>query len=144
MVAEMAGWEWRQINFVLSFAQAPIGSDFILVLPAGFHVDGENGNGKYFHTLKKNLYETPQATANWFDMLKTGIEDKGLKLNKVDPCLFVRNNCIVIFYGDDFCILSKYKEKIEVLLKFLSNTFNLTNEKVFDSYVGINASKYVN
>ena len=39
-------------------------------------------------------------------MLKTGLEDEGFKKNKVDPCLFVGNNCIVVFYIDDCCILS--------------------------------------
>ena len=39
----------RKIDYVLAFFQAPIDSDVYLHLPA-----------------------------NWFDMLKTGVEDKGL------------------------------------------------------------------
>ena len=27
--------------------------------------------------LRKNLYGTRQAAENWFDMLKTGLEDEG-------------------------------------------------------------------
>ena len=104
MMAEMAGWESRQIDYVLAFYQAPIGSDVYPRLPAGFHVDGKDKNETYFLKLKKNLYGTRQAAAKWFDMLKTGLEDEGFKQNKVDPCLFVRNNCIVIFYVDDCCI----------------------------------------
>ena len=50
-------------------------------------------------------------------MLKTGLEDEGFRQNKVDPCLFVRNKCIVIFDIDDCCIISKDKEKIDALLK---------------------------
>ena len=92
MMTEMAGWESRQIDYVLAFSQATIDSDVYLHLPAGFHVDGEDENETYFLKLKKNLYGTRQAAENWFDMLKTGLEDEGFRQNKVDPCLFVRNN----------------------------------------------------
>ena len=49
MIAEIAGWESRQIDYVLAFSQAPIDSDVYLHLPE-----------------------------NWFDILETGVEDKGL------------------------------------------------------------------
>ena len=41
LMDEMAGWESRQIDYVLSFSQPPIDSDVYLHLPAGFHVDDE-------------------------------------------------------------------------------------------------------
>ena len=46
---EIAGWESRQIDYVLDFSQATIDSDVYLHLPE-----------------------------NLFDMLKTSVEDKGL------------------------------------------------------------------
>ena len=49
MMDEIAGWESRQIDYFLAFSQAPIDSDVYLHLPE-----------------------------NWFDMLKTGVGDKGL------------------------------------------------------------------
>ena len=60
-------------------------SDPYLHLPAEFHVDGKDENGKYFLKLKNHLYGTRHAAANWFDMLKTGLEDESFKQNKVDP-----------------------------------------------------------
>ena len=59
-------------------------------MPAGFHVDGEDKNETYFLKLKNNIYGTRQAVANWFDMLKTGLEDGGFKQKKVDSCIFVK------------------------------------------------------
>ena len=91
--------------------------------------------------MKKNLYETRQAAANWFDMLKTGLEDEGFGQKKVEPCLFVRNNCIVIFYVDDCCIFSKDKEKIDAFLINISKAFKLTDEGYVKSYLGMNVSK---
>ena len=141
MMAEMARWESRQIDYVLPFSQSPIDSDVYPHLPTGFHVDGEDKNETYFLKLKKNQNGNRQAAANWFDMLKTGLEDKGFKQNKVDPCFFVRNNCIVICYVDDCCVSYKDKEKIDALLKNLSKTFNLTDEGDVKSYLGMNVSK---
>ena len=68
MMAGIAGWESRQIDYVASFSQAPVDSDVYLHLPE-----------------------------NWFDMLKTGLVYEVSKQKKVDSCLFVRNNCILIF-----------------------------------------------
>ena len=54
---------------------------------------------------------------------------------------FVRNNCIVICYVDDCCILSKDKGTIDALLTNLSKTFKLTDEGVIKSYLGMNVIK---
>ena len=94
--------------------------------------------------MKKNLYGTRQAAANWFDMLKTGLGDQGFEQSKVEPYLFVRKNCIVIFYVDDFCIFSKDKEKMDALLINLSKAFKLTDEGGVKSYLGMNVRKYQN
>ena len=59
----------------------------------------------------------------------------------VDPCIFVRNNCSVIWYVDDFCILSKDKETIDALLKNLSKTFKLNDEGGLNSNLGMNVRK---
>ena len=114
MMAEIYGWESIKINYYLAFYQAPIYSDVYL-----------------------------RSTSNWFDMLKTGLEDEGFK-KKVDPCIFVRNNCILICYVGDCCIFSKDKEIIDALLKNLSNTFKLIDEGVVKSYIGMNVRKYPN
>ena len=83
-----------------SFSQAPIDSDVYLHLPSGFHVYGGEENETYSLKLKKNIFGTRQAAANWFDTLKTVLGDKGFKQKKVDQCIFVRKNCIVILYVD--------------------------------------------
>ena len=51
MMAEMAGWESRRIDYVLAFSQAPIDSDVYPHLPPDFHVDGEDENETYFLKL---------------------------------------------------------------------------------------------
>ena len=94
--------------------------------------------------MKNNIYGTRQAAENWFDMLKTGLGDEGFKQNTVYTCLFVINNCILIIYVDDCCIIPKDKNPIDSLLKNPSNTFNMTNERVVKYYIGKNVIKYPN
>ena len=53
MMAEMAGWESRQIDYFLALSQSPIGSDLYIYLPEVFHVVGEDKNEIYFLKLKK-------------------------------------------------------------------------------------------
>ena len=67
-----------------------------------------------------------------------------MKVSKNDPCLFVRNNCIVILYFYYCCILSKDKETIDALFKILSKTFKLTGDGSSKSYIGMNVRKYPN
>ena len=83
MMAEMAGWESIQINYVLDFSLSPIDSDVYIHLPEGFHVDGEDENEIYFLKLKKNIYGTRQAVSNWFGMLKTGLKDEVFKKKNI-------------------------------------------------------------
>ena len=116
MMAEMAGWESRQIDDVL-FIKAPIDSDVYLHLTTGLHIYDKDKNAIYFLKLKKNIYGTRQAASNWFDMLKTGLKYEDFRQNKLDPCFFVRKKCIMIFYLGYCCIFSKDKEKIYELLK---------------------------
>ena len=83
MVAEMSGWESRQIDYVLDFSQTPIGSDVYLHLSGVFHVDIEDENETYSLTLTNNIYGTCQAAANWSDLLKTGLADEYFKQNEI-------------------------------------------------------------
>ena len=77
-------------------------------------------------------------------MLKSGLEDEGFKQNKLDPCIFVRNNFIVICYVDYCCIFFKYKKKIDAILKNLSKTFKMTDKGDVKSYIGMNYRKNPN
>ena len=78
--------------------------------------------------MVKNLYGTKQAAANWFEMMKQGLEQQGFKSSKTDPCLFLRDDTIIVTYVDDCLIFSKDKKNIDSLLDNLRKTFTLTDE----------------
>jgi hypothetical protein len=52
----------------------------------------------YILKIKKNMYGLKQAGKNWFDHLRTSLINRGFKQSAIDPCLFIRSNCIIIVY----------------------------------------------
>ena len=44
--------------------------------------------GEWVPNLNKYLYGIKQASANWFDILKTSLERGGYHKSQVDPCVF--------------------------------------------------------
>ena len=69
---------------------------------------------------------------------KSLIKDMGFTCSKMDPCLFVKNNCIVVLCMDDAIIFSKDKAEIErVLQQFNDLNYNFLHDKTFSLYLGI-------
>ena len=126
-LTQLAGWCSCQIDYILAFLQAPIDTDIYCYLPTGFHIkDGDNS--EFVLKLEKNLYGTKQAAANWYEMLKEGLNKEGFKTSKIDLCLFLRHDAIIVTYVDDCLIFSKNQKIIEDLIKSLKQTFKLTDE----------------
>ena len=138
----MAGWSSRQIDYVLAFSQAPIDTTVYCHLPAGFHVEGGDKNEEYVIVLEKNLYGTKQAAANWFEMLRENLCKQCFKQSSINPCLFLKNDMIIVTYVDDCLIFSDSKVKIDNLLNELKKVFNLTDEgEDAKAYLGLKVDK---
>ena len=127
ILTQLAGWCSRQIDYVLAFSQAPIDTDVYCYLPAGFHIKGGN-ESDFVLKLEKNLYGTKQAAANWYEMLKNGLLKEGFKTSKIDPCLFLRKDAIIVTYVDDCLIFGRDAKIIETLINDLKRDFKLTDE----------------
>ena len=80
-------------------------------LPSGVtRIDETNCNRRiYVLRLNKSLYGLKQAGRNWFEKLQTGLEDRGFIQSRVDKCVFLEDNCIVVMYVDACIILGKDK-----------------------------------
>ena len=76
------------------------------------------------HCLKllKNCYGTKDAAANWFNVLQKALEQRGFQqCTNIDPCLFTRDDCIIITYVDDCLIFYKNDKILEELINSLEN-----------------------
>ena len=89
--------------------------------------------------IRKSLCGDCCAANLWCHMLhKSLIKDMGFTCSEMDPCLFVKNNCIVALCVDDAIILSKENVEIErVLQQFNDLNCNFLRDKTFSSCQGI-------
>ena len=114
-----------------------------MYLPIGFQVDGQtegDSDRLYLLKLNKSLYGLKQGSYNWYQKLKSGLEDRNFKASKVDPCLYLSKNMIVLTYVDDCIIVGKSMQEINKLIASLKNgpeKFILTDEGDINKFLGI-------
>ena len=140
ILSEIAGLDSRAIDFVLAFPQADLDIPVYIELPIGMEVPGCENRKDYLLSLKKSLYGLKQASANWYSMLKTALEARGLKESVADPCVFMRNDLIVLCYVDDCIILSPKKQIIDEFIASLETgpeNFVFTDEGDIQRYLGV-------
>ena len=77
----------RSIDFVLEFPQSDLDVNVYMDLPNG--IDAPYGGKRdYVLKLKKSLYGLKQASENWFETLKAGLNSISFEQSQVDPCVF--------------------------------------------------------
>ena len=65
------------------------------------------------------------------------MESRGFQPSKVDPSVYLRDDCICLTFVDDFLIFSKDPKIIDELIASLQKDFSLTDEGDIDKYLGI-------
>ena len=98
----------------------------------------------YVLELKSSLYGLKQSSANWYDCLKKGLERRGFKESKSDPCVFIKKGMIILTYVDDCILISDKTEMLEQFMTSLKNgieKFEVTDEGPLDKYLGVEIEK---
>ena len=92
---------------------------------------------RYFLKLQKNLYGLKQAGHNWLEKLSSALGNLSIKPRKVDPCVFIGDDIIVLVYVDNCLIFLRDKDKINQLIDKLNNKekLNLTDEGDVNKYL---------
>ena len=127
-------WHSKSIDFVLAFPQAELDHDVFMEFPAG--VCSDAGTRKeYVLKLKKNLYGLKDAAHNWFQMLSKGLTGSklGFKPSEVDPCVFYREDAIILTYVDDCLIFSKDLKVVKKIVDTLKEDFIVDLEEDLNS-----------
>jgi hypothetical protein len=102
------GFKTRQVDFIQAFTQAPLDCLIYMKVPAGFSIiDGNlqftgEANKSITHDyvlqLKKNIYGLKHAGHKWYKCLYDKLTSAGFHQSKVDKCLFIRHDCIIVVY----------------------------------------------
>ncbi len=77
----------HRVDYVSAYTQAPVESRLSTC--------GNSTN--IVLQIKKNMHGLKQGGNNWFGILKEPLLARGLTQSSIDPCLFLRSNCIIIF-----------------------------------------------
>jgi len=137
-----------QVDYVQAFPQASLNDPVYMKIPQGWcynpqtqcliqHTNPAHCNQSYFIKLKRNLYSCKQAAHNWYMHLIKGLKACGFHQSSVDPCLFIRSNCIIVLYTDDCCIFGLSNDVIDALLQDLQEEFILQDQGSIDNFLGI-------
>lgn len=138
--------ETKSIDFVLAFPQAEIDVPVYMELPVGFEAEGSE---RHVLRLNKNLYGLKQASHNFFNMLKAGLEARGYeKQSATDSCVFLGKESVVLLYVDD-CIIFQRKgsDAADTLIRLLQEEkqkFTFTNDGDLERYLGVDGDRREN
>jgi hypothetical protein len=136
----LSGLKSRQVDYVSAYTQAPLDCKLFLNIPPGFSVIDNNlvftsssppgANKHWALKLQKNMYGLKQAGNNWFHHLQQSLLDRNFTQSAIDPCLFIRNNCIIVIYVDDCLLFTPSDDILDSLISSLQQDFKLTTEGV--------------
>jgi len=87
------------------------------------------------------MYGLKQATNNWFDTLHQSLLTRGFSQSSIDPCLFIRANCIIVVYVDDCLLFAKMDEILDSVVSSLQSEFNLTSEGDVGAFLGFDIQR---
>ena len=105
--------ETKQVDFTLAFVQAKAEPGTYIEMPRMFGVEG------YILELKRNLYGQCDAPLKFYEHLKNGLEQRGLKASTFDPCFFKSKHVLILTCCDDCIFFSKKEEKIDDIIDCL-------------------------
>jgi hypothetical protein len=132
-------WSSASIDFKNAFVQADLPKPIYLELPPGY-ASANPDYRNFVMEVKKSLYGDRRAANLWYKKLRESLlsPSLGFKESKLDPCLFIRHDCIVVTYVDDAIIFAKDETTVEKFLAELSRLkFDFSRDGTFSSYLGI-------
>eukprot|EP00957_Ditylum_brightwellii_P158090 12033501-Ditylum_brightwellii.AAC.2 len=83
-----------------------------------------------------------QASYNWSKLFKAGLLAQCYRQNKVDPCLYIKDNVICVVYVDDTIFYSPSNDAINREISSLKSAgLDLTDKGDTNAFLGIQMSK---
>ena len=134
----MMNWTSASIDFKNAFAQATLPKPIYLELPQGY-AKANPGSSDLVMKIKKSLYGDRRAANLWYRKIRGTLEGPmGFTVSTMDPCLFIRHDCMIALYVDDAILFAKDEESIQKVLDDLkTHEYDYSRDGTFSSYLGI-------
>jgi transposase InsO family protein len=135
-------WYTCSIDFSSAFVQATLEKSVWLHIPRGFQSGRE---GKTILRLNKSIYGLSVAPKLWYEHLFKAFKEDGFTVSKLDPCLLLKKDMMLVVYVDDVGIAAKRKEDVDAMIvRLRKKGFELTREGSFSEFLGIKFEKLDN
>jgi hypothetical protein len=122
-----------QQDAVNAFLNSPLDEVIYCEFPDGFKQQGS------CLLLLLALYGLRRSPRLWQKELGSTLKEMGLRQSTEDPCLFTNDFIIVLFFVDDFILLSRkeHRDKLEEFRDTLASRYKMRDEGELQWFLGI-------
>ena len=137
-LSHVSSWATASIDFKNAFAQAVLPKPIYLEPPPGY-LQANPEHRDYVMKINKSLYGDRRAANLWYRKVHgTLTQTLGFYPSELDPCLFIRDDCIIVLYVDDAIIFGQKNQDIRKFLEQLKEQdYDFSEDGTFSSYLGI-------
>jgi hypothetical protein len=124
-IAASQGLATRQVDFSNAFVQAHLHETkpIYVQTPPTFHSEMAD---KVVLKLNRSLYGLVQAPLYWGNHLRDALVNvHGFRESQISPCLYLRDDMIILTYVDDCLFFAKDAKQIDKLLEEIRNKSDL-------------------
>ena len=119
----------------MAYTQAKVKTDIFMQLPTGTTIPNINPS-KHLLKLQQNLYSLKDSKVTWHEHIKSGLKAQHFQQSKVDPCLFIKGQVLLVLYVDDAAFFSPSVTVLDAEIKSLQTAFELTDDSKLQDYLG--------
>ena len=140
-IAAAKQWYLHQLDVNNAFLHGDLNEEVYMQLPPGFSTPNDPRVCK----LKKSLYGLRQASRQWYSKLSSSLLKFGFSQAKTDSSLFIRQTSTsfiaLLIYVDDVIIASNDLKEIDVVKKFLHESFTIKDLGELKYFLGIEVAR---
>ena len=131
-------WKSASIDFKSAFTQGQLPEPIYLELPPGYQKANPHLSDMVMK-ITTSLYGEQRAANLWYNKIRKSLVDElGFKVSDFDPCLFIRNDCLICLYVDDAILHARDDKTLEdVLLAIDKAGYAFDRDEDFNSYLGV-------
>lgn len=134
----MHDWKSASIDFRSAFTQGQLPQPIYLELPPGYQKANPHLADKVMK-ITTSLYGEQRAANLWYNKIREDlVKNQGFTVSEYDPCLFIRDNCLLCLYVDDALIYARDDKTVNDLLTAIDKAgFAFDRDEDFSSYLGV-------
>jgi hypothetical protein len=145
-LSSILGLKSRQVDFDQAFTQSPIAEDVYMKIPQGWYVHNgklmqhdnpQHRDTSHYIKLLKTLYGVKQAARAWYQHLTPGLTELGFKPSSIDPCLWFKDDCILLLYVDDCLLFAPDDAVIDTIINHLSQKYLIGEQGSVQDFLGL-------